>query len=626
MRIPRIELENFRVHGHTVLDIGNNSIVIIRGGHAAGKTTIGQAISMALGVTTTGLDAQGRNFQRKIKRGEDKAVITVDIQAKHLIRQKVVLNTNSSGRVPKSICLDDDSWRPLPFDNFLANYKDAILVASNTDYFLRMGEKEQKNLLAKLVLPQRYEFSKEKTDAASRLLGETVDFTGEPFAVIAEAYKKLFQERTIVNRQIKELPMPEAIQLPTGVNSDALKAEIESLQEREKKLRAECDAAVDAESGKATARSRLHTTLINLRAEVTKIQERIDAIEAQRGTEADRKAKQKRAALLPKLQELRAEQRELSVKINAKVGEMKDLEDLTERSECPTCGQELTEDKLKAYLAALGTKRQEFADRLARLNDEIGTMSDVEAADAAVRKDAELVAEHESLTENLNDVIATGKKNRAELDALGDPVDARAPFHVELTELGTKIKTLQDKLQPVLAAEARAVEIDNRKKLIEKLQTKSKELDTLVEYFGKDGIKADLISEHIGGFESKMNAVMQPWGYKIALSFEPYDFMVTNARGDTNPVTEVSGAEEQMFQLAVQCAVSRVAGIGFVVADKMDTFLPKHRQKASAALKSMIDEGFLEQVFIIAADDARNAVKADGVVTYFVNEGVAEKL
>ena len=626
MRIPRIELENFRVHGHTVLDIGNNSIVIIRGEHASGKTTIGQAISMALGVTTMGLDQQGRNFQRKIKRGEDKAVITVDIQAKHLIRQKVVLNTNSSGRVPKSTCLDDDSWKPLPFDNFLASYKDAILVAANTDYFLRMGEKEQKNLLAKLVLPARYDFPKDKTEAATRLLGETIDFTSEPFAVIAEAYKKLFQERTIVNRQIKELPMPEAIPLPTGVNSEALKAEIGELEAREKTLRAECDTAVDAETKKATERSRLHTTLINLRAEVTKIQERIEALENQRGSESDRKKKAERAKFLPRLNELRAEQRELSVKINAKVAELKDLEDLVDRSECPTCGQELTEDKLKSYTASLATKRQEYAKRLDEVESELRNLADVEAADAAVKKDAELAAEHETLTKKLEDTIATGKKNRAELDALGDPVDARAPFHVELESLGTKIKGLQDKLQPVLAAEARAVEIDNRKKLIEKLQTKSKELDSLVEYFGKDGVKADLISEHIGGFESKMNAVMQPWGYKIALSFEPYDFMVTNARGDTNPVTEVSGAEEQMFQLAVQCAVSRVAGIGFVVADKMDTFLPKHRQKASAALKSMIDEGFLEQVFIIAADDARNAVKADGVVTYFVNEGVAEKL
>lgn len=626
MRIPRIELENFRVHGHTVLDIGNNSIVIIRGEHASGKTTIGQAISMALGVTTMGLDQQGRNFQRKIKRGEDKAVITVDIQAKHLIRQKVVLNTNSSGRVPKSTCLDDDSWKPLPFDNFLASYKDAILVAANTDYFLRMGEKEQKNLLAKLVLPARYDFPKDKTEAATRLLGETIDFTSEPFAVIAEAYKKLFQERTIVNRQIKELPMPEAIPLPTGVNSEALKAEIGELEAREKTLRAECDTAVDAETKKATERSRLHTTLINLRAEVTKIQERIEALENQRGSESDRKKKAERAKFLPRLNELRAEQRELSVKINAKVAELKDLEDLVDRSECPTCGQELTEDKLKSYTASLATKRQEYAKRLDEVESELRNLADVEAADAAVKKDAELAAEHETLTKKLEDTIATGKKNRAELDALGDPVDARAPFHVELESLGTKIKGLQDKLQPVLAAEARAVEIDNRKKLIEKLQAKSKELDGLVDYFGKDGVKADLISEHIGGFESKMNAVMAPWGYKIALTFEPYDFMVTNARGDTNPVTEVSGAEEQMFQLAVQCAVSRVAGIGFVVADKMDTFLPKHRARASAALKSMIDEGFLEQVFIIAADDARNAIKADGVVTYFVNEGVAEKL
>ncbi len=626
MRLTRIQLENFRNHGNSVLEIGNAAICILKGNHAAGKTTIGQAISMALGVTTTGLDAQGRNFQRKIRRGEDKAAITLDIQAKHLIRQKVVLNTNSSGRTARSICLDDDSWKPLPFDNFLAAFKDAILVACNTDYFVRMGEKDQKNLLAKLTLPQRYEFPKDKTEAVARILGEVIDFSGEPFTVIGAAYKKLFEERTVINRQIKEMPMPEPIALPTGVNSDALKAEIAELKEKQAKLRSECDAAVDVESDKSSKRITLHANLITLRADVAKLQERIDAIDKERGTEADRKRMQQRAQKFPELKELLAEQRNLRVKIGTKESEIEDLDNLLDRSECPTCGQELTADKLSAYTASLAMKRKELADRLAIIDREIEALSDAEAADQAVRKDAQLAEEKERLTKEFNGKVATGKAKRAELDALGDPVDVRAPFSGPLAEFERQMKLRTEKLEPILIAEERQRVREATGEVLKDLRKKSSELDGLVEYFGKDGIKSELIADHIGGFESKANAVMAPWGFKVSLSFEPWDLLVTNSRGDTLPMTEISGAEEQTFMLAIQCAVSRIAGIGFVVADKMDTYLPAHRQKASVSLKSMVDEGHLEQVFVIAADDKKTAVKADGVVTFFVADGVTEKL
>ena len=74
---------------------------------------------------------------RKVKRGESKAVITLDVQgAKHLIQNIVTLNQNTSGRTSRAVCLDDEDYKPLPFENFLARYKDAILVECNSDYFL----------------------------------------------------------------------------------------------------------------------------------------------------------------------------------------------------------------------------------------------------------------------------------------------------------------------------------------------------------------------------------------------------------------------------------------------------------------------------------------------------------
>src|SRR6266581_5355703 len=111
MRFTRLELENFRNHRDSVLDIGNASFVVIRGLNFAGKSTIGQAFSMCVTPTTIGLDPQGRGFIRKIKRGEQKAVITGDIQTKyHKIQRVVTLNAGVTGRDQYSVCLSDPDW------------------------------------------------------------------------------------------------------------------------------------------------------------------------------------------------------------------------------------------------------------------------------------------------------------------------------------------------------------------------------------------------------------------------------------------------------------------------------------------------------------------------------------
>ena len=214
MRLTKIRLQNFRNHSDSTLDIGNSTFVCLRGANHSGKSSVGQCISMNLSPSTSSLDAQGRGYARKIKRGETKAQITVEIQgAKHLIQNVVTLNQNTSGRTSRAVCLDDDGYKPLPFENFLTRYRDALLVVSNSDYFLlRMDETRQKALLAKLALPERYDFPPEIIAAVQSAIGEgVIDFNGEPFAVIEKTHKKVYDERAIVNRQVKEFQIPDSL-------------------------------------------------------------------------------------------------------------------------------------------------------------------------------------------------------------------------------------------------------------------------------------------------------------------------------------------------------------------------------------------------------------------------------
>jgi hypothetical protein len=172
---------------------------------------------MCLTPSTTGLDVQGKGYHGKIRQGASKAVITADIQGKkHLIQRSVTLNTNTTPRTPHSICLNDPSWTSTSFDRQLESKRAALTVVLNSDAFLRMDEREQKNLLAGLALPKHYDFDKEIVASVESLLGRVINFDGEPFTVIQQAYKQLFDERQIVNRQVREFVIPEDLPVPAG--------------------------------------------------------------------------------------------------------------------------------------------------------------------------------------------------------------------------------------------------------------------------------------------------------------------------------------------------------------------------------------------------------------------------
>jgi DNA repair exonuclease SbcCD ATPase subunit len=635
VRIKKIELENFRNHAATTLELGDTKFVVIRGPNFAGKSSIGQALSMCLTPSTSGLDAQGRGFARKIKRGASKAVLTTTVQDdQHLIEQTVVLNTNTSGRTGKSVCLDDKGWKPLPFDNFLTRYKDALLVALNTDYFVhRMEEARQISLLAKLALPDHYDFPQDKIDAVNRAIGAgVVDFGGEPFAVIAKAHKKLYDERTDLNRQVRDFKIPEALPEVKGVDSYALQKELEAARDERTTLTANKDAAVKAASAVETKRVRLTTKIDNLLAEVKEGTTKLATVTAGILPADKLKALQETAAKADQLKQLNSDHAGLLATIRAateQVKKWKIAKDVsTQTPTCPTCEQEINAEKIAGLIAAFEKEHVDADARIQLVDKQIEAMGDVAGAVAAIAKHDAAVKEKAEIEASLTAKVATGKETRTELNALGEAVDPTAAFVQPLADVEVKVNDLMDKLRPAIAAEERGKEITRLQGELADLEKRAAALDELVKYFDSDGIKSKLLAEHVGGFERKINDTMQAWGYTCDLTIEPYDFQVTNRKGDKMAVSELSGAEEVMFSLAFQGAVSRAAGIGFIVADKMDTFLLEERKKANQCLYNMCCAGdpVLEQVIMIIADDNPKVPKLPHAAFFMVNDGNVERL
>jgi DNA repair exonuclease SbcCD ATPase subunit len=622
MKVVKLHLENFRIHADSTLAFEGNSFVVIRGSNFAGKSTIGQALSMCLTPSTTGLDPRGWGFASKIKRGESKAVITADLQTKrHLIQRTVTLNP--AVRSQKTVCLSDPGWSTGRFDSELEKQRAALTVVLNTDAFLRMDEKEQKNLLAGLALPSRYDFPPLTIAEVETVLGPNViNFEGEPFAVINLAYKKLFDERQIVNRQVKEFYMPEALPVPAGVDSGSLQEELTALRERRRVKQHERDLAVaDAgreEQARVYAKAKIEADIANESRRESTIRERL-LKEGQLGY------LRKIAESKPELDRLEKE-REGAARLHDQCrARSKALEAVPwNAKECPTCEQPVEQEKLKKLGERLKRELTEANNALGLIEQKIMALGEVEEA-------IELIAKHNAALAELGmlDQQAPERQKKieqAKSDLPGPTLFDFAPFNESLGEIDAEIERLSGQLRPVIVAEERRKEIDVKRQQLAVLKEKAATLDHLVKYFDKGGVKAKLIGDYIGGFEGRLNEVMSAWGYSVALSIEPYSFDVTNARGDTNPVRELSGAEKVMFSLAFQCAVAMTANLGLVVIDEVAMFLPELRPILNRRLWEMLQKGHLEQVILLVADTSEETPRLPGAVFYMVDNGEVRPL
>lgn len=628
MRLNSFRLQNFRNHADSTIDLTGASFVVLRGSNFAGKSSVAQGISMALTPSTDALDEQGRGFVSKIRWGQTKAVLTAIIQGKHIIERTVTLNQNTSGRTPKNRCLDDDDWHPLPFENFLDYNRPALSVALNTTYFLSLAEKDQMNLLAKMALPPRYDFPAEKIQAVERAIGPgLIDFTGEPFAVIKATYKLLYETRTQANADVKACTIPEALPLPSGIDSNSLQGKINAARQRREQIGAERDAAVRKANEVEVKRTRLQSRIERDQEKAKEESNRLGEIQKQVLSEAKVKSHEFTLAGKDEYAQLTAERNQLAVTIREKNEELARLEGLPDAgTNCPTCLQVVDGEKLRQMAFRSAHERDTAVRRdneILRRMQELGDVAGAESALAKHTAALEAKKATESILMEKNRLVRDGN---VELQAMPAAVDATLAFAQPLADVDAEINNLIAEMRPVIAAEERVKEIAKKTEELNKLKAKAASVSGLVKYFDKDGIKAELLAKHIGSFEKSINETLAAWGYSCALSMEPYQFEVRKPDGVTLAIKELSGSEALMFSVALQCAVSRAAGIGLVVADRMDTFLPAERAKANRALYTATQSGALEQVVLIVSDTSKEVPNLPGARFFYVENGAVTVL
>ncbi len=630
MKIKRLEIVNFRKHVHSVLELEPFSV--IKGGNHQGKSSIAQAISMVTTPSTMGLDATGRGFVTKIKRGASKAVLIADIQGSvHLVQRTVTLNTNTTGRTDSSICLDDETWHPSPFEKKLAERKAELAVILNTDRYFTLSEEAQKSLLAKLALPKQYDFAAETVADVKKILGEDVlDFSGEPFSVIEKAYKLLYKEREVVNRQVKNFVVPDALP-PVAVDGSTLQAKLTTAREMQKAIAKERDEAIRKANEDNVSNVKLQGKVDSLTEKLKTERENITKI-----TGILTKAKGEHltsiAAGRSALDALENERKQLHTKIAVKRSKLQTYVNIAGAigETCPTCQQEIDGNKINDLRISAQVELDTLLARNAQVVSEIAALGDVAGAekalaDHAIAKSAKMAID--ATVAGLTTQLEEAKEELAKTPQVTTETEVFIKFTKPLDEVDAEITDLLEKASPAIAFEERRKEIEAKTLQLGRLKEKAFKVDLLVKFFDKDGIKSVLLAEHVGGFVEKMKPIMDAFGYKVILDIEPeFQFIVMDADNVMTPVKELSDSEKLMFAIALQAAVSRVAGIGIVVADRLDTFVPEERTKANKALYMLVKDGLLDQVVAIVSDTSETKGNLPNSAFFFVEQGTVRRL
>jgi DNA repair exonuclease SbcCD ATPase subunit len=630
MRLKSLRLQSYRVHQDSTLNIGDATFVCLRGKNMSGKTSFAEGLSMNLAQTTVSLDGQGKGFTDKIAQGQSKAIITAEIQGTHLLRNVVVLNTNTSGRTSNVECLDEPDNNKIVngFSNFLKDRKDAILIACNTDYYSKLDQKSQTNLLAKMVLPAHHDFPKDKIEATNGFLDTPINFDVEPFEVITQAYKGTYKQREIANRQVKEFTIPDALPMPKGVDSESLQTQLTGIREQRSKLQHERDAAMQKSTDVEVKRGKLQTKIEGLRAELGKGKARLEHLETELLSAEEVKGFIETAAKADELAKLKAQHSGMHggmIAVNEQISRLKDISE--KGATCPTCDQDIDAGKIATLIADLEKEYAEADQRIQALDTKIEAIGDINAAKESLRKHEAAVKEKITLEASLTETVKAGKATKAELEALPEASNATLPFNDPLATLQAQEDKVNEQLRPVIAAEERAAERKRLTEQLEKLQKKAATLDSLVKYFDKDGVKKTLIEQYIGGFEDKLISVMDAWGYEASLS-EDLRFEVVTKRGYAGPVKELSGAEDFIFNSAFQCAVSIASGIKLVVIDEVEKLGTDIRNFIYEKVFSLIQEGILDQAILIgfSLDKTLPKPQAPGSKYFFITDGTVEEL
>lgn len=634
MKITNIALKDFRIYEQEAVSFPE-PLSVFKGANHSGKSSLAQAIKLALSKCADGTDPRGAGALDKVRLGANKAIIETVIEGKQgLVTLTTQYGPGKTGRTQKIVTDPVNEKVTAGFDKYLDANQERLSCVLDSNYFVSQKPEAQKAILATLVLPTSYEFDPAMTALAEKHLGAFV-WDKSPVAVIDQVYEAAYGARRTSKATLAGIRVPQTPQKP--------ECGAEVVHGKLTKLRSEAAKESKAISGGGTVQiGKLEQQIENGRLQLE------DAIESRAMAVADRAGIEEKILTgnaLEKVQRFAAGRKlydQLQAKWNgfkAEVRGQQEAQDIyrellqdeegnpVDHANCPTCTQAITRKFIDSKISEHFRLQQEADAAAAAIAQEQQDLGDIAKAEADLqasdnlcslkigltRQEAELAAKIATLEgsiETLHIQLAQAKANEQA------PADTTA-----LDALNNEIATWEARLSPAVNYDATLKQIETLTAQWNTQKEAVDDLETLCEHFGKDGIKAELIAKHIGEFSETVNGVLAAWGYSAKLEMEPYEFIVSTAMGNTLPLKELSGSEKLMFSVALQTAIAVHGKIRMVVVDEGDTFVGPERGRLLGCLKKLLDAGTLDQALVFASEIDRTKINKPGVATYWVEAG-----
>lgn len=640
MRIGRVAIENLGPYeaAEVILD---QPMSICLAANTGGKSTLAEAIQLSTTFRSPATSADGKGADEAIRVGAKKAELTLGLETSKGVVELVTKYGPGRTQIVRMGQGDDSPATKKMQDGFaswLERNRDAFSCCCDSQFFIREKPADQKDILANLVLPTSHDFP-----AALRELAEKhvsgIDWKKKPVEIIDWIYgdnkRGAYASRTQAKANLNAIHIPATPSDPE-YDSETVQTKLADLRAKQTK------EAKKVKQGGTVQVGRIEQQIEQKEREKAQTAERLIAAR----TERDKLEKQILSAeKLAKIKDQTANRKRYN-ELDAEIQQAKrDADDeeaaagiyqqLKKSPYCPTCTQAVTVEFLDGKIDEHAQGRAEALKRIEQAQDEQKKLGDIAGAERQLAENEQLsqkklaqvsaVAQATDAITALDNAIAQLNRELESAKAQESaPIDTSA-----LDSLNAEIQQWEARLAPAVQYESTLKQIERAKSDWQDANTKVGELEKLCAEFGPKGIKAKLIDEHIGGFESCMNEVLKAWGYVARLSIDPYAFDVMTPKTSPMylPLRRLSGFEQLAFGVALQCAVAVYSKLKLVVIDKADTMVGAQRNRLFGCVKAMLDAGTLEQALVLVADESKEPPKAKAGVGYYqIRDGKITKL
>jgi len=579
MKIERIALQDFKCFEDLNIRF-TKPVNLIFGENASGKTTIAQAIALALTGRVNGQNGGGSDRRPLVRHDAEEFAVSVSLSQNGLPGrlEHYDLTQYASAK---------ESTDPETLFQGLKTNRETLGALLETTGFLNLHPDEKKRILFDLLPDLKVDGSNMARHLAAWLKarpemlakqGITLDedllgMLASP-ATLEEAYDQAYEERRIARRELKI--MGDSPRLPKGLTREQLETSLTRKREELSSLHVTIGETKGMAEGE---RRQIERELANIAQELERLETLLrDADPAELEARLDDLEKE-RLAVGKEIQSLKEDyaalQRETGKLLARQEQEEKNrAKAKTFTGHCPVFPEVIC--KTKAVTSRITTAVADQAEIDAAIEAQTGKTNDV----------VRCLREKEETLNQTNGGIAAAKNALARLAEArhkeGDLREKRRELEAVLAAVGedkvAETERLKERialLQDQIREESELLAALEKAERIRTLEVRANKLEVLTQAFSPKGIMSELMQSAASSLMTLANGLMgELTGNRYALDFDFEEgfriFLCDYEKSARTEVNLISASERFRVGIVLQAVLSELAGLRFMVIDGID--------------------------------------------------------